>query len=608
MTDVLSRLLAMSSDQRATLVADLHGDAPPSEATAGTEPDGSPPSGRSGPELASFGQEQLWVLDQLLPGSARYNVPFAFDITGWVDDEALHWAVHELARRHPALRTSLSLVDGEVVQLVHDQESGIVTTQDVSREVDPVAAARAVAKNLAARPFNLVEGPLWRASVIRVGPEHRLLVWIASHAVADGWSIGVVASELSASYAARIHRSTQGRPQPVPFTEFSLWQRGRVGRWDTDFAFWADRLADRSPVVIAPGRRPTGSGATVLRRVPDGIAADVAALARAQATTPFTVWLAANHLMLAGITGRVDVSAGTVVAGRPPRFEGTVGSFVNTVVVAADAEPDRSAAGFVVAVRDALLSALDHAEAPFSKVVEALAPGREGSANPLCRNVFTFGSTPGVTHSSFLGSAILGPFGISNGTARFDAELAVEPLGGMTRLRLEYDTGVLSAPEAERLCDAYLAVLATLTRGQPTVAECRAVVGEVLDLAVDTGHAAADANDAAADDAATLPAADAATVEAVTAVWSQFLPGKAIDPDDEFFGLGGHSMMATRIMAALRAQYGVRLELVELFEYPTAAGLAAVIDQRRRDSLASYIANMTDEQVAGELARLGASA
>lgn len=603
MTDVLSRLLAMSSEQRATLVAGLHGDAPPSEATADTQPDLTAWSGRCGPELASFGQEQLWVLDQLLPGSARYNVPFAFDITGWVDDEALHWAVHELARRHPALRTSLSLVDDELVQIVHDQESGIVTTQDVSREAKPVAAARAVAKSLAAQPFNLVEGPLWRASVIRVGPEHRLLVWIASHAVADGWSIGVVASELSAGYTARVRRSTQGGPQPVPFTEFSLWQRRRVGHWHTDFAFWADRLANRTPVVIAPGRSPTGSGATVLRRVPDEIVTGVAALARAQATTPFTVWLAANHLMLAGLTGRDDVSGGTVVAGRPPQFEGTVGSFVNTVVVAADAEPDRSAAGFVGAVRDALLSALEHAEAPFSKVVEALAPGREGSANPLCRTVFTFGSTPGVTHSSFLGSALLEPFGISNGTARFDAELAVEPLRGMTRLRLEYDTGVLSAPEAERLCGAYLAVLATLTRDHPTVAECRAVVGQVLDLAVDTGNAATQANDIA-----TLPAADVATLEAVIAVWSQFLPGKAIDPDDEFFGLGGHSMMATRIVAALRAQYGVQLDLVELFEYPTAAGLAAVIDQRRKDSLTSYIANMTDEQVAGELARLGASA
>jgi len=594
MTDVLSRLLAMPSEERAALVAGLHGGPPAAGPAAGAELDSARPSTRTGPEPASFGQEQLWVLDQLQPRSARYNVPFAFNITGWVDEESLVGAVHDLARRHPALRTSLAFVGGDVVQVVHDEDTGAVVRVDVTREPDPATAAEVVAKDLAARPFDLTKSPLWRSAIVRIGSEHRQLVWIASHAVADGWSIGVIAAELSAGYAARVRRRAQVGPQPVPFAEFSQWQHERALHWDGDIAFWVDRLANRSPVVIAPGRRATGVGATALRWIPDHIAAAVATLARAQATSPFSVWLAANHLMLAGVTGRVDVSAGTVVAGRPPRFEATIGSFVNTVVVAVDAEPDRPATEFVGVVRDSLFSALDHAEAPFSKVVEALAPGRKGSAHPLCRTVFTFGSTPGVTHSSFLGAAALEPFGISNGTARFDAELAVETLRGMTRLRLEYDTGVLSGPEAARLCDAYLAVLGTLTRGAPSVADCCDSVGQVL---------AAEA-EAEVDEVVQLPAADAETVAAVVSLWSQYLPHRAIDPDDEFFALGGHSMMATRIVAALREQYGVQLDLVELFENPTAAGLAAVIDERRRDSLVSYIASMTDEEVASELARL----
>ncbi|NEE59940.1 non-ribosomal peptide synthetase, partial [Streptomyces sp. SID8455] len=66
----------------------------------------------------SFGQEQLWFLDQMNPGETTYNVPTAYRLRGPLDLPALEGALNLLVARHDQLRVTLHAVDGVPHQVV----------------------------------------------------------------------------------------------------------------------------------------------------------------------------------------------------------------------------------------------------------------------------------------------------------------------------------------------------------------------------------------------------------------------------------------------------------------------------------------------------------
>ncbi|MEM8963782.1 MAG: amino acid adenylation domain-containing protein, partial [Acidobacteriota bacterium] len=68
------------------------------------------------------------------------------------------------------------------------------------------------------------------------------------------------------------------------------------------------------------------------------------------------------------------------------------------------------------------------------------------------------------------------------------------------------------------------------------------------------------------------------TEKTVAAVWSRVLGIDVVMVEDDFFQLGGHSILATRVIARLRHELGIELGLRDLFATPTVAGLAARID------------------------------
>src|SRR6267142_1287469 len=66
----------------------------------------------TGPGPLSFAQQRLWFLDQLEPGKNFYTIPIAVRISGNLNVTALRQSLDEILRRHEALRTTFSMVDG----------------------------------------------------------------------------------------------------------------------------------------------------------------------------------------------------------------------------------------------------------------------------------------------------------------------------------------------------------------------------------------------------------------------------------------------------------------------------------------------------------------
>ena len=314
----------------------------------------------------SFAQQRLWLIDQLHPGSAVYNIAGAIDLVGDLDAAVLQGALEALCARHEALRTTLMVssngdgpgatVSGEqggepqqVVAPAQSFELPQVDLADLAEELRVERAARLEAAE-ARRPFDLAAGPLLRATLLRLQPAHHRLLVTLHHAVADGWSLGIVLRELATLYDAALH----GRPQPlaalpVQYADVAAWQRHTLqgDKLQRDLDYWRQRLDGVSTLELPTDRPRPAKSAFRGERLPVSLDATLASslrrLAQAQGTTLFTVLETAFAILLARLTGQEDITVGMPVAGRRRKeMEGLVGLFVNTLVLRHQLEPGSS--------------------------------------------------------------------------------------------------------------------------------------------------------------------------------------------------------------------------------------------------------------------------
>ncbi|PYT11829.1 MAG: non-ribosomal peptide synthetase, partial [Acidobacteria bacterium] len=216
---------------------------------------------RGGDLPLSFAQQRLWFLDRLEPGCAFYNIPAALRLVGALDAEALRRSLSEIVRRHEALRTTFKERLGEPVQDIAAATDLVLPVVDLGhvpaggREAEVLRLARDEAR----APFDLANGPLLRAGLVRLADDDHVLFLTTHHAVSDGWSMHVFLRELAHIYGA-FHG---GRPSPLAepafqYADFAVWQRqwlqGDVLR--EQLQYWKERLAGAPLVLDLPADHP----------------------------------------------------------------------------------------------------------------------------------------------------------------------------------------------------------------------------------------------------------------------------------------------------------------------------------------------------------------
>lgn len=154
----------------------------------------------------SFGQQQLWFMEQLEPGTPLYNLPAGLRFTGRLSVPALGLALAEIVRRHEALRTRFRLEDGRPVQQILAADAVPLALPVCDLAGLPADAHETAAEALrtaeARRPFDLEGGLLLRAVLLRLGDEEHRLLLTLHHISSDGWSVGVLLRELGSLYEA----------------------------------------------------------------------------------------------------------------------------------------------------------------------------------------------------------------------------------------------------------------------------------------------------------------------------------------------------------------------------------------------------------------------
>jgi acyl carrier protein len=422
----------------------------------------------------SFTQQRLWLLDQMRPGSAFYNVSTALRITGALDASALKHTLNTMLKRHEVLRTTFTAVEGRPAQVIAESLELELPVVDVTGEPGEELESEAVrlATAEAQRPFDLARGPLLRALLLRLGGERHVFVLTMHHIVSDHWSGGIFIREMLALYEAFSSGAQPSLPElPLQYADVAYWQRRwqEQGLLDAQLVYWQRHLRELPNMKLPTrgGHAETRSSRGRHRRFvfPVELALALRRLSRAEGVTLFMTLLAAFKALLYRYTGQTDVVVGSPIANRNrAEIERVIGCFINELVMRTDLSGNPTFRELLRRVREMTLDAYAHQDVSFEEIVAALQPERSRGHTPLVRVQFDLHNAP--MPSLNLPGLVLEQLEIDRGAVQFDLIVAVRDTGGELSGLLGYNTDLFDEGTIVRLIEDYLGLLAEVT-GRP---------------------------------------------------------------------------------------------------------------------------------------------
>lgn len=391
----------------------------------------------------SHAQRRLWLVEQMrASGPSPFHMAASFTLSGELDVSRLEAALRALISRHESLRTGIVAVSDEPRQVV---------LQEVAFAIEAVADEAA----FFAREFDLARPPLLRVGVQLEGDRAARLLLVMHHIVSDGWSISVIAQELSRLY--RTGSAQPHSPLPVHYKDFAVWQAARMesGQMRASLGCWKAVLADLPAPLEMPLDRPRplaklSRGADTVAILPASEWMAFKRVAEREGSSAFMGAMAILQLVLARQARAERFIVGTPVAGRDrPELEGQIGFYVNLLPILAEVRPAEPLSAHLRRVRETVARALSHAAYPFDRMVDELQLPRDLGRAPLFDVLMVYQGNrdadlafEGVTLRTEERPAA---------TSQYDLTFEFAEVADGLRLRVEYDVALFDAPRVERL-------------------------------------------------------------------------------------------------------------------------------------------------------------
>jgi len=344
-------------------------------------------------------QKEIWLAAQLGPeASCAYNESFTARLQGPLNVEALHSAVGDVVARHQALRAVFS-PGGDTQQFLPPTEVNLdVRVIDLSDFTKTERRKRLAEINTheAATPFDLVKGPLARAQIVRVEDQLHLFIFTAHHLICDGWSSGVLLSELGKFYSARCRGENCSLETSPRFSEFARAQESRLNSPEgtEDEAWWLQQFGEPVPVLELPVDHSRSSGRTA-RAGTERVVIPVellGALKRAAARaggTLFSALLAGFNVLLHRLSRQEQMAVGIFASGQAMLgWDNLIGHCVNMLPIRSSLADEPTFQNYLKRLKALLLDAHEHGNYTYGRLVQKLQLARDTNRAPLVQAVF----------------------------------------------------------------------------------------------------------------------------------------------------------------------------------------------------------------------------
>jgi amino acid adenylation domain-containing protein len=536
--------------------------------------------------------------------SASYNESMTLRFTGTISVPRLIRSVERLVQRHDALRASFDEL-GSLMQISSALRVAVPVT-DLSNIADQAEREKRLQNLISqetALPFTLPGGPLFRGQIVLLAVDTAAIVFTGHHIVCDGWSLDVLIHDLCAFYSEEI----SGAPVPLRpagnYVDFvqSVTQRTNSAEFREAREYWHTKFAGGFPVLVLPTDRPrTARRDFTAHRLDRSVALPAVqglrALGVKQGCSFFTVVLGALSILLARLSRerRFVIALPTAeqpVIGQPD----LVGHCVSLLPFVVDLQEAETISDFLARVQRELGAAHDHSAFTLVSLLQDLRPGvAVPGVSPISAGLTSVKKylQHELPQSGFSADYDANPKSFES----FEWYLnAVEVDKGL-ELKCHYDTGLFDDATAEKWLSALDAIFrdmvadpsrktTDLTRldGSGKYPETEAFYilpsndGDGRGLPVNTAALAVQPSQRSDYSAASPIAQEAELLNSMLALWQQVLGVRVVSPDDNFFSLGGNSMVAAQLFARIERKLSLPAPLSALYDAPTPRALVGAL-------------------------------
>ncbi|MGI8604884.1 MAG: condensation domain-containing protein [Verrucomicrobiales bacterium] len=345
-------------------------------------------SGETRLQPLTFPQRELWEASPVPMADASNNICAFIQVKGLLTPQGCEAAVQKVVDRQEVFRLSFLPGKGQPMQMIRKAGTPMLRFRELSAAQRQAEAIEERAREIFSKPFDLVQGPLYRAEVLRRAADDHVLVFAIHHAIADGWTLGVFVQDLFAAYVQGLRGVHVGLPPvPLSYTEWGAAERAfwQPAELEQRANFWKSCLAGTRP-LWSPPTGPEGASGERERWVsvvPADLGRAVRDLARRLGATLFSTLLAAFQLALFRWKGAQDIVVGTPVANRSRQaVRETMGYCAGVVPLRGQIDPGRVFADGLRAVHQSTVDCFANAM-PFVELVRALGDPPSPGHNPI---------------------------------------------------------------------------------------------------------------------------------------------------------------------------------------------------------------------------------
>ena len=523
---------------------------------------------------ATGGVADLWPLSpiqELFHGASAAKVNAGFDqwhsrLRGRLDVARFQAAWEEAVRRHVIFRTCfLSSGLRQPLQVVQETVPPAWQIEDWSGETNPEHRWRDLLRDDAARANDLSRGPLMRFVLVKVSEGDWRFLWSVPEILMDGWSWPIVFGEVSALMDAR------DLPPPPSYREYLAWlqQRNR----EPEETFWRAELHGLNAATPVPVQRKVSQGVgrrfTQTRTTLDMELVDrLTRYCRRHHVTAAAVLHAAWAVVLARGANAEEVVFGTASNGRPVELAGVermVGPFINNLPVRLGIRVGQNATDFVREVQSKLLALAAH---QYPSIAQLQEWGSVPWNQRLFESLVVFQNHVREESDIHFGGATLedfvGPFHTNYALA-----LLITP-GVTFQVDLAHQENACDPAHAQLILQDWVRMIHEMT------SSALPALGSLLALCRLGRGSSPQGGMVERTGSPVLPRSG--MEKRIASVWERAFGLQDISIHDNFFDLGGHSLLMLKVHQHLCETLGLKLSLVQVFQFPTIAALAKSLE------------------------------
>ena len=413
----------------------------------------------------SPGQKRLWFVENFEPGNRAYNLPFDYKITGELDETVLEKSFQELINRHESLRTVLKSEDGIPYQEVLDSWSFKLTVLNLENLNDSERNSSLEIHSMKNEMhiFDLENGPLFIAKLLKFSTKEWLLLFNMHHAVSDGWSVKILVNELGLIYTALKQEEDTCLPElPINYRDYSVWQnkwlKSEDGKKELDF--WISELKGAPDLLQLPMdfQRPknqTYDGDEVSFILNQKTTDQLRAFSQQNKGTLFVTLLSIFNTLISRYASQEEFLIGIPIAGRIfEEQESLVGMLINNFPVRITPLDQMTFPEMYEMSKRKFFLAYENQKLPIDRIVEELKVSRTPNIPPLFQVMFNLLDMFDAT--IILNDSMMEMVDKRRSIAQFDLSLHIYESKKSLNCVLEYNTNLFKRGRIERMAGHFM--------------------------------------------------------------------------------------------------------------------------------------------------------